>query len=106
MLILEATNVATITFRGKQFLVSAADFERMAEMRNVRIDSGAPEQFKTVRGVRDHFAQAGIRLVPGGEVCPVELAIMVGPTGEGDRLLRVLFGERWFDIEETGWKAA
>lgn len=106
MLILEATNVATITFRGKQFLVSTADFERMVGLRNERIDGGDRERFKTVHGVRDHFAQAGIRLVPGGEVCPVELSIMVGPTGESERVLRQLFGERWFDIDQTGWKAA
>lgn len=94
MQIIEESKTKTIIFRGAKFFISEDDLDHMVHMREERKRSG---HFFIPDGtnIQDYFASNGIFLEDGGEICPIEMGVLLGPTSAGGRLLADKFGDDW-----------
>lgn len=105
MQLVKVSDAKRIKFRGNEFFISEEDFHSLQVRRADRITGGRNERFKIGDGiVRDYFAERGIRLVEGGEICPTEMSIMVGPMNCASMMLTTMIGKGWYDQDFMAWE--
>lgn len=89
----------TVIFRGKVICMKPSEFDQMVRFRDERIKNR--QFYNDGHKTTDFFAERGIDLEGGGEVCPHEMGVMIFPRSEFCGDLEMKFGKGMFSYE--GW---